>query len=237
MNELIQAPPGRIKVDMIKGILFDVDGTLSDTDDHMVMRFTRILKPISWLFKQHNPKKFARWIVMAMETPGNFIYGLADKLGLDNLFVKFYNHYSKKVRERNHRKRDFSIIPGTKEMLEHLAEKYPLGIVSARDELTTMQFLRHFDLVNYFNVVVTAQTCEHTKPYPDPILCGANGLSLQPENCVMVGDTIIDIQAGKSAGVQTIAVLCGFGTRKELERVGADLILAKTPDIVTLFDQ
>ena len=44
----------------------------------------------------------------------------------------------------------------------------------------------------------------------------------------MVGDTPVDIQAGKKAGAQTVGVLCGFGTEKELLRAGADLILKTT---------
>jgi len=50
----------------------------------------------------------------------------------------------------------------------------------------------------------------------------------------MVGDTIVDIKSGKSAGAQTVAVLCGFGTEKELKRVGADLILSAAPDIQSI---
>jgi phosphoglycolate phosphatase-like HAD superfamily hydrolase len=50
----------------------------------------------------------------------------------------------------------------------------------------------------------------------------------QPENCLMVGDTTVDIRAGKAAGTQTVGVLCGFGQEAELRRAGADLIIAST---------
>lgn len=45
----------------------------------------------------------------------------------------------------------------------------------------------------------------------------------------MVGDTTVDIRAGKSAGAQTAGVLCGFGEERELKHFGADLILQNTP--------
>jgi N-acetyl-D-muramate 6-phosphate phosphatase len=51
---------------------------------------------------------------------------------------------------------------------------------------------------------------------------------------LMVGDTTIDIRAGKAAGAQTVGVLCGFGQETELRRVGADLILPATPDLLPL---
>jgi len=82
-----------------------------------------------------------------------------------------------------------------------------------------------------FKLVVSAQTAPHTKPYPDPVLLAAKTLGLPPENCVMVGDTTVDILAGKRAGAQAIGVLCGFGERAELEQCGADLILEQTADL------
>ena len=83
----------------------------------------------------------------------------------------------------------------------------------------------------YFKVVVTGQTCRHTKPYPDPILWAASQIGVSTGACLMVGDTVVDIQSGKKAGTQTVGVLCGFGERQELERAGADLILDKTTDL------
>ena len=47
----------------------------------------------------------------------------------------------------------------------------------------------------------------------------------------MIGDTTVDIRAGRSAGAQTVGLLCGFGEEPELRRVGADLILAATSDL------
>jgi N-acetyl-D-muramate 6-phosphate phosphatase len=97
-----------------------------------------------------------------------------------------------------------------------------------------VHFLEHFDLMQYFKVVVTAHTCKLTKPNPDPVIFAAEQLGLKPENCVMIGDTIVDIYAGKSAGTQTIGVLCGFGTLPELKRVGANMILSTTPDLIKI---
>jgi phosphoglycolate phosphatase len=56
-------------------------------------------------------------------------------------------------------------------------------------------------------------------------------MGVQPENCLMIGDTTMDILAGKRAGAQTVGVLCGFGERPELEKSGADLILENTSDL------
>jgi len=129
------------------------------------------------------------------------------------------------------------VIPGVEGMLETLAGHYPMAVVSARDAESTNRFLEHFDLEKYFEVIVTAQTCPHTKPFPDPVLYAAEQLGLSPEDCVMIGDTIVDVHAGKAANTQTVAVLCGFGVSQELEQAGANLILSTTSDILKiLFD-
>ena len=222
---------GKIDPERIKAVLFDVDGTLSDTDDHLVSRITRRLKLVAWLFKDRDPQKFARRLVMAAETPGNFFYQIADRLGIDKFFAKYYKVLSAGRLAKKPSKEKFWIISGVREMLEALSQAYPMGVVSARDERSTREFLDHFELTSFFDVVVTSQTCRFTKPYPDPVIYAAKALGKAPDDCVMVGDTIVDVISGKSAGAQTIAVLCGFGTEKELARVGADLILPMTPDI------
>ncbi len=226
---------GRIEISRVRGLLFDVDGTLSDTDDLMVGKVSDSLKPFSWIFRDKDPTSFARWLVMAVETPANLLYNLADMVGVDGVMMKIYEHISRKHPDGEPKEGQLLLISGVREMLIDLSSRFPLGIVSARDMATTRKFLEHFDLASFFKVIVTSQTCKHTKPYPDPVEFAAGKLGLKPEECVMIGDTVVDIHSGKSAGTQTIAVLCGFGTFRELRRAGADLILTNTPDLVGLF--
>jgi len=56
-------------------------------------------------------------------------------------------------------------------------------------------------------------------------------MGVAPENCLMVGDTVMDIKAGRAAGAQTAGVLCGFGTRQELEKARANIIVRTTADL------
>jgi phosphoglycolate phosphatase-like HAD superfamily hydrolase len=109
-----------------------------------------------------------------------------------------------------------------------------MAVVSARHEKSTMRFLEQFDLVKYFDVIVTGLSAPHTKPFPDPIFLAAQKMGVKPSECLMIGDTTVDIRAGKSAGAQTVGVLCGFGEEKELKDMGADLILSNTPQLVNV---
>ena len=128
----------------------------------------------------------------------------------------------------------FLLVPGVDVLLSQLQGRYPLAVVSARDEKATMRFLKRFDLVKFFDVIVTGLSAPHTKPYPDPILLAAQKMGVKPEECLMIGDTTVDMRAGKSAGAQTIGVLCGFGEEEELLRMGADIVLSSTSEIYHL---
>ena len=126
----------------------------------------------------------------------------------------------------------FWLIEGVVELLTGLAARYPLAVVTARDEAGTLAFLEQFSLQGQFGAVATARTCQYTKPFPDPVVWAAGELGVAPEDCLMVGDTTVDIRAGKAAGAQTVGVLCGFGRERELIRAGADLILPHTADLM-----
>lgn len=225
---------GGIDISRVRGLLFDIDGTLSDTDDHMADRLSRFLRVVAWLFRDRDPLRFARWFVRVVETPANFLLSLADRLGIDKPLTKFFNWLLRKRRARKSQLDRFWLIPGIREMLAELRGRFPLAVVSARDAETTALFLEQFGLLDYFDVVVTAHSCEHTKPFPDPVLFAAQQLGLDPATCLMIGDTVVDVMAGKAAGAQTVAVLCGFGSERELTRAGANLILSTTPDLARL---
>lgn len=213
-----------LDLQQIQALCFDVDGTLSDTDDVYVKKVLRFLpRP---LFR--NPERTARRIVMWVESPGNTLIGLPDIIGLDDEMLLVWEWLN---RRRPRPLKQFLLVPGVKEMLDDLRGRYPMAVVSARDDRSTRAFLDQFDLTGYFQVIVTAITAEHTKPFPDPILYAANTLGVAPENCVMIGDTSVDIRAGKAAGTQTVGVLCGFGEEAELKRWGADIVLESTAQL------
>ncbi|MDD2921304.1 MAG: HAD family hydrolase [Anaerolineales bacterium] len=216
-----------LDISRVKALCFDVDGTLSDTDDLYAQMIARYFPRL--LFS--DPDYAARRLIMWIEAPGNALLGLADTLGIDDEMVALINWLS---RYRRHSRRSFLMIRGVDELLKQLHGRYPMAVVSARDERGTMAFLERFDLAKYFDVVVTGLSAAHTKPYPDPVLLAAKKMNVAPENCLMIGDTTVDIRAGKSAGAQTVGVLCGFGEQRELERMGANIILKDTTQLINL---
>jgi N-acetyl-D-muramate 6-phosphate phosphatase len=213
----------------IKALCFDVDGTLSDTDD----LYARKVSPYLPRTIFRDPDQTARRMVMWVESPGNALLGYADRMGLDDEMGAFIDRFS---RARPNMAQRFLLIPGVDEMLAALKGRYPMAIVSARHEKSTMRFLEQFDLVKYFDAIITGLSAPHTKPFPDPIFLAAERMGVKPHECLMIGDTTVDMRAGRSAGAQTVGVLCGFGEEKELLDMGADLILSNTHQLMDVLN-
>ncbi len=217
----------------VRGICFDVDGTLSDTDTEWAIGLQRRLQVVRFLFKNHDPYTFTRWLVLISESPMNAVFHLLGHLSLDAPFARLYERL---IRSRKSSTVSFILTDHARELLEFLSQRYPLSIVSARDEDITRSFVEYFGLGSYFRAIVTSQTCPHTKPFPDPLIYAAQKMGLNPEECVMIGDTTVDILAGKAAGAQTIGVLCGFGSESELRKAGADLIVKDLKEVMGAFE-
>jgi HAD superfamily hydrolase (TIGR01509 family) len=216
----------------LHAILFDIDGTLADTDDVYVRRLARKLRPFRRLFRDHNPTLFARQLVMLADTPMNSALMIMDKLGLDNILAPFYN----RVRQwrGGFHPYNISLIPGVLSTLLHLHQNYPLAIITTRGSQSTKEFLDNCRLAGLFQVVATIRTVRRTKPHPDPILWAADQLGITPRECLMVGDTTVDIRAARSAGAKSVGVLSGFGSERELRRAGADVVLRDITELVNL---
>jgi len=215
----------------IRGLCFDVDGTISDTDDAWVDKTTQIFTPLTRMLKRREPRRFARWLVMAAESPMNLVMYWMDSLSLDDNYARAFERIA---RLRGYRHTPFLLMRGARELLDTARKEYPLTVVSARDERSTGVFLDQFELRDHFVEVVTSQTCKRTKPYPQPVLHAAKAMGLDPRECVMIGDTTVDILAGRRAGAQTVGLLCGFGTERELRKAGADVILKDLEELHVL---
>ena len=151
----------------VQALLFDVDGTLADTDDAYIARAAKLLRPAEFLFPNRDPRPFLRWGVMTSESPLNTLMGLPDFLGIDDELVAFTNWLSD---VRGHKPAErFAIMAGVAPMLERLSQRYPPAVVTARSERSINTFLEQFNLRPYFKAVASAQTAAHTKPYPDPV--------------------------------------------------------------------
>lgn len=227
----------------VRALCFDVDGTLADTDDDLVARLAGWLDAVP-LVSGRRAERLARQAVMGLETPVHGAYALLDQLGLDTPVERLRERLRAvkaqgrdPAHTRNMQAVDevpHEMVPGVRDMLAALAGRFPMCTISTGGAPRVERFLEHFGVREHFTAVIGAQTTPRMKPHPEPLLYAAKAMGVEPQACLMIGDTTIDIRTGTAAGAQTVGVLCGFGTEEELRRHGAQLILRTTSDLLAV---
>ena len=215
----------------IRGLIFDVDGTLADTDDNMAYKVEGLLKPLHALLKPGQAQQFSRRFVHFSEEPMNWILNVADRIGVDSWLAYFLDWRAKRDMRVPNKHKVHSEIPGVSSMLEALSARYSMAVVTNRNEVTTQAFLDSHNLTRFFTVVLTSQSSKHTKPFAEPLIAAAKAMNVPVEDCLMIGDTIVDVHAAIAAKAQSLAVLCGFGTEKQLLKAGVQVILPSTSQL------
>lgn len=186
---------------MIDTFLFDLDGTLVDTApdlNHAVnaIRQTLGLKPLPLALTRPIAGNGAKALLKA----GNDI-----DQNLDQLAERLFEHYQHNIHI------DAKLFDGIEEVLNRIEQAgFTWGIVTNRPEFLTHALLPYLQLPTPPAVVVCGDTLTRNKPHPDPVIHAYRLLQKSPEQCVLIGDSIRDIQAGKAAGVKTIAALYGY---------------------------
>lgn len=205
-----------IEPSLVQAVLFDIDGTLADTDDQAVDAVARRLHWLRWAA----PARLARRLVMALETPANAALTGLDRIGLDGPLIR--------QARRRPRVPGLRPIGGAADTLAELSSRYRMAIVTTRSHRDARAFLDQHQLTDYFGALVTGESTWRLKPHPSPVRLAALRLGVSVERCVMVGDTTVDVLAARRAGAWAVGVLCGFGEETELRRAGAHAILEHT---------
>ncbi|MCK5563518.1 HAD family hydrolase, partial [Candidatus Bathyarchaeota archaeon] len=114
----------------------------------------------------------------------------------------------------------------------------PLALVTRRDvsQKKLTKELQSLRFVLYFKAILTSQDVTQPQPSPEILLKAAQELRIPIEECAVVTDSIVDIQAGKAAGIKTIAVLTGLFSRKELEKWKPNFIIENINYLPNLLD-
>jgi phosphoglycolate phosphatase len=212
-----------------KAVLFDLDGTLVETDDIVVEQLAKTLRPIFSARAEH----VARWLLMKSETPGNVIVTGLDLLGLDEALMSLTDRLRR--RRGVYPANEFCLVSGVEPMIQAMAGNYKIGIVTTRSCYHVERFLEKFPAIaDCIQVSIGLQDSRRLKPHPRPVLLASERLDVSPVDCLMVGDTTVDMKSARRAGAWAAGVLCGFGQREELVRAGAHVILDSTADLATL---
>lgn len=179
---------------MIKAVLFDFDGTLIDTNELIFESYRRAFKTV---YNKVIPDEE----ILSL-------YGRPLKSSLmeyGERWEELYNTY----REYNEKKHDELAhgFPGAADgVREIISAGYKVGIVTAKRLHMVERGLKIMGLSGIFDVIITPDDTEKSKPDPEPVIIGCNKLGVLPEETIYVGDSIFDMQAGKNAGTKLCAV-------------------------------
>jgi len=201
----------------IKGILIDLDGTIVDSKQ----AYTEAAKIA---FQAMGQKTFDAKLVteipkrLEQNLPVNDILnGIDPQKFLDTYRKAYYQITGAKTK----------LIPDIAGTITRLSEKAILALITMRyvPKKQIAEELEKFGLAKYFKYIVTALDACNPKPSPEALIKCAKNFGIQTGECIIVGDSIADIKAGKAAGAKTVAVLSGIFSREELKREKPDLIL------------
>ena len=211
-------------------ILFDLDGTLTDSYEGIINAFIYTLEHMGI---EPRPDTYRKCIGPPVAWSLQTFYGMNEEQAAEGLRL-FREYYDAKGCFEN-----FPYI-GIEEMLQVLnAHGKKLMVATAKPEHMAVRILEHFGLADYFCFIagITQDksipddpNARATKEEVIRYIHRTNGI-LDPENAVMVGDRGGDIRAARMFGLQTIGVAYGYGTEEELRAAGADHI-ADTPEAV-----
>lgn len=203
----------------LRAVLFDVDGTLLDTRDAWIAAFDAGLAAVR---SQAMPgTEGFRWVGTPIETTYSERCGLTGDL-LEKAVTEFQRSEAESVR------RGVRSFPGIPEMLAALGA-WRLGAITNKRHDTTLAAFRVANLGNPFALVLGGDSVTRKKPAPDPVIQAARELGVPVDACAVVGDTEIDVRAGREAGAVTVGVTWGYGTRARLEEAGVGY-LVETPE-------
>lgn len=212
---------------MINTILFDLDGTIIDTNELIISSFLHIMKG-------KTPQPLTRQLIIphmggTLENQLQAFSGLTEVSGL----VKEYRAYN-----TLHHDDMVKPFPNVLEVVKTLHEQgIKLGVVTTKIRPSSIRVLEMFDLISYMGSIVTLDDVEHPKPHAEPVLKAIQELDADPAHTLMVGDSSFDILAAKAAGVQSAGVAWSLKGEETLRGYNPDFMIKDMTDLLNLVAQ
>ncbi|CAN5320853.1 phosphoglycolate phosphatase [soil metagenome] len=212
-----------------RGILFDLDGTLADTAPDLaaainLIRTGRGLAPTPYELLRPTASAGARGLI-------GVAFGLKPDDGeYEELRIAFLHNYAEAIAVKSR------LFDGVSPLLNGLSARgIQWGIVTNKAARFTDSLVPQIGLQDA-SCVISGDTTPHAKPHPAPLLEGARRLGLAPGECWYVGDDLRDIQAGRDAGMVTVAACWGYCGSTEPESWGADFLVSSPTALLTLLE-
>ncbi len=218
-----------------KMVLIDVDGTLVDSVPDLAYCVDRMMEHMGrtvW-----GESRVRDWVGNGVErlvrrALTGTLDGEPDEESFKQAYPCFLDLYAENTSKRS------CLYPGAREGLDQLAARgYALGCVTNKAACFTEPLLRNLDIDDKFSVVISGDTLARKKPDPAQLLYAAEYFGVKPEDALMVGDSVNDVQAARAAGFQVVCVSYGYNHGQDIRDANPDMVIDSLVDLDAIMEQ
>ncbi|MBI4250272.1 HAD-IA family hydrolase [Candidatus Uhrbacteria bacterium] len=209
-----------------RAFIFDVDGTLIDTEQYIVSAFQHVIAQNN--LEYQDSTRLRSLIGMPLEQIYKLLAGNFHSTDeIEHLCGQHVDFQKEKV----HLVREY---PQVRETLAHLHSRgVPMGIFTSRRSPSVRPTLQQAGIDSFFDVIITGEQVQNGKPHPEGLLKALSQLQVAPSEAFMIGDTDLDIMVGKNASAKTIGVSWGMRGR-DVYNYDADYVIDSMDQLISL---
>lgn len=193
-----------------EGVIFDIDGTLTSTNELIFKSFNHIAK--KYLDRTFTEKEI---IVLFGPTEDVILKEWCGK-NFESAKKDYYEFYKSHHHIAN-------LYPGIKKLLDYLKTKgVLLAVFTGKGRKASLITLEELSIINYFDIIVTGDDVVNHKPSSEGIMKFVNEYSLKKEEVLMIGDSVADVRASKEAGIRIASVLWDSYAAEKVKTLGGN---------------
>ena len=211
-----------MKEEPIKGIIFDLDGTLIDSYQAIYLSFQYAYQNMGL-----HPLPFDEVSkVVGMGLTRTF-HDLLDEERTPEALRLFRKKYEEVFKQNTH------LLPDARKIVEALHKKgIKMAVATNKLGRFSRAIFQHLGMEQFFAAIVGDEDVPQNKPAPGMLLYAMGKMGTYPEEVIMVGDSLIDIKTAKNAGIRVFAVPSGVTKREVLEQAQPTVILERLSDLL-----
>ncbi len=215
---------------MIKLLIFDLDGTLLNTSVDITNAINHALKPfgVNPLSVEKIKSMVGSGITKLIESlipSGKNSTDTVSRETKDKTLERFIEHYSTHLLDNTRP------YPGVQNTLSKLGI-YKKAVISNKRESLSREVLEGTGLSGFFSVILGSDSVSEKKPSPVPIIEVLKKIRVSKDETIIIGDSNFDIEAGRAAGIKTVAVTYGYRDREALK--DADYLIDSFDELLTI---
>jgi phosphoglycolate phosphatase len=218
----------------VRAVLFDLDGTLLDTvaDIHLALNRALAEQGSAPLPLEYVRTLIGRGAPILVQRVVARLSARPWPVDAVLLLQRFYFHYDALHERQEYEAR---VYPGVAAGLARLhAEGMRVGVVTNKPRHTAAALLVRLGLSQWIDVVVGGDTAAQRKPHPQPLLHACAALQVLPAHTLMVGDSSIDVQAARAAGMRIVCVPYGYNEGADPRALPCDAFIDSVAELVEL---